>query len=153
MIVAPLALDRFDDDGANVDVGLLYEVADLALGHLFALDHVRFAFRFRKRKIDARTRDAGPIKFCKQIRLARIGIGQAHRVTAPPMESASEMQNLRAAFAVTCGHVLPYFPIHRRFQTILHGKRATVDEQITLERRQADYALKRRDKFSVTSRI
>jgi hypothetical protein len=67
------------------------------------------------------------------------------------MESATEMQNLRAAFAVTCGHVLPDFPIHRCLQTILHRKRAALDEQITLERRQTDDALKRRDKFSVAS--
>jgi hypothetical protein len=59
------------------------------------------------------------------------------------------MQNLRAAFAVTCGHVLPDFPIHRRLQTILHRKRAALDEQIMLERRQTDDALKRRYKFSV----
>src|SRR5262245_966795 len=153
MVVAAFALDWLDDDRANVDVALLDEVSDLALSLLFALDHVRFALRFRKRKINVRTRDARPIKFGKQIRLARIGVSQAHRVTAPPMESASEMQHLRAAFAVPRGHVLPYFPIHRRFQTILHGQRAAVDEQITLERRQTDDALKRRDKFSVTSRI
>jgi len=29
MIVAPLALDRLDDDGANVDVALFDEIADL----------------------------------------------------------------------------------------------------------------------------
>jgi len=151
MVVAALALDRLDNDGANVDVALLDEVADLALGFLFALDYVRFAFRFRKRKINAGTRDPGPIKFRKLIRLARVGVSQAHRVTAPPMESAPEMQNLRAAFAVTSGHVLPNFPIHRRLQTILHGQRTAVDEQITLERRQTDYALEGRYEFSVAS--
>src|SRR5215471_2809004 len=61
MVVAPLALDRLDDNGANVDVTLLNEIADLALRSLFAFDHVRFAFRFRQRKIDAWTRDTGPI--------------------------------------------------------------------------------------------
>src|SRR4029077_18869833 len=101
MIVAAFALDRLDDNRANVDVALLDELADLALGFLFALDHVGLALRFRQRKIDRRTRDTGPIKFREQIRLPRIGIGQAHRVTAPPMESASEMQNLRATFAMT----------------------------------------------------
>src|SRR6185436_8697011 len=104
-----LALDRLDDNRANVDVALLDELADLALGFLFTLDHVRFAFRFRQRKIDVRTRDTWPIEFRKQIRLTRIGISQAHRITGPPMERMSEMQNLGAAFAVTCGHVLPDF--------------------------------------------
>src|SRR5262249_41737884 len=97
MIVAALALDRLDDDGANVDVALLDEVANLALGLLFAFSHVRLTLRFRQREIDARTRDTGPIKFRKQIRLTRVGIRQAHRVTGPPMKSAPEMQNLRAA--------------------------------------------------------
>src|SRR5262249_50126126 len=114
MIVAPLTLDRFDDDGADVDVALFDELADLALGFWFALDHVRFALRFRNRKIDGRTRDAGPIKFRKQIRLARVSVGQAHRVTATPVKGAPEMQNLRAAFAVTCAHVLADLPIHCR---------------------------------------
>src|SRR5438874_12202693 len=60
MVVAPLALDRLDDNRANVDVALLDEIVDLALGLLFSLDYVGFAFRFRQRKIDVRTRDARP---------------------------------------------------------------------------------------------
>src|SRR5437773_10179660 len=73
MVVAPLALDRLDDNRAYVEVALLDELPDLALGLLFALDHVRLAFRFRRREIDVRTRPAGAIKFRKQIRLTRIG--------------------------------------------------------------------------------
>jgi hypothetical protein len=42
------------------------EVANLALGFLFALDHVRLAFRFRQRKIDGRTRDAGQSNFANK---------------------------------------------------------------------------------------
>src|SRR5262245_1029816 len=67
MIVATFALDRLDDDGADVDVALLDEVADFALGLLFALDHIRLTLGFWQAKIDGRTRDAGPIKFRKQI--------------------------------------------------------------------------------------
>ena len=52
MIVAAFALDRLDDDGADVDLALVDEVADLALGFLLALDHIGFALRFRQRKID-----------------------------------------------------------------------------------------------------
>src|SRR6266436_7728873 len=153
MIVASLALDRLDNNRANVDVALLNEITDLALGFLFPLNHVRLAFRFRQRKIDGWTRNAGPIEFRKQIRFTRIGIGQAHRVTGPSMERMPEMQNLCAAFAVTRSHVLPDFPIHRCLQTILHRKRAALDEQITLEWRQTKDALKRRHKFSVPSRV
>src|SRR4029450_13213582 len=60
-----------------------------------------------------------------------------------------EMHTLGAAFPMTCGHVLADFPIHRCLQTILHRKRAALDEQITLERRQTDDALKRSYEFSV----
>src|ERR1043166_7054136 len=107
MVIASLALDRLDDDGTNIDVALLDKVEDLALGLLFTLDHVRLALRFRQREIDGRTGDARPIKFRKQIRFARIGIGQAHRVTAPAMKCVTEMKNLRAARARAASHVLP----------------------------------------------
>src|SRR5215211_3286550 len=119
MIIAALPLDGLDNNGANVDVTLLDEVADFAFRLLFTRDYVRLTLGFGQREIEARTGDAGPVKFSKQIRLARIGIGQTHRVTGPPMKSALEMQNLRAAFATTCGHVLADFPIHRCLQTIL----------------------------------
>ena len=46
MIVTALALDRLDDDGANVDLALLDKLADLALGFRLALDHIGFALRF-----------------------------------------------------------------------------------------------------------
>src|SRR5437016_7298703 len=71
MIVASFALDRLDNNRANVDVALLNEITDLALGFLFPLNHVRLAFRFRQRKIDGWTRNAGPIEFREQIRLTR----------------------------------------------------------------------------------
>ena len=48
MIVTALALNRLDDDGADVDVALVNEVTNLALGLLFPLNHVRFAVRFRQ---------------------------------------------------------------------------------------------------------
>ena len=55
MIIAAFALDRLDDDGANVDLALLDEFVDLALRGRFAPNHVGFTLRFRQRKIDART--------------------------------------------------------------------------------------------------
>ena len=91
MIVTALALNRLDDDGADVDVALVNEVTNLALGLLFSLNHVRFALRFRQRKIDVWTRHARPIKLCKQIGLARIGVREAHGVTAAPVKSPAEM--------------------------------------------------------------
>ena len=52
MIITAFALDRLDDDGADVDAALIDEVANFALGFLFARDHIGFALRFRQRKID-----------------------------------------------------------------------------------------------------
>src|SRR2546428_13636476 len=48
MIVAALALDRFDDQRANIDPALLNELADLTLGFLFPFEHIGFALRFRQ---------------------------------------------------------------------------------------------------------
>ena len=47
MVIASLALDRFDNNRANIDPALLDKLANLALGFLFPLDHIRFALRFR----------------------------------------------------------------------------------------------------------
>ena len=112
MIVAAFALDRLNDNGADVDPPLVDEVPDLALGFLFARNYVSFALRFRQRKIDVRTRNAGPIEFCEQIRLARVGIREAHRVAASPVKRTAEMQNLRAALP------FPAAMFFRTFQSI-----------------------------------
>src|SRR5437773_2718512 len=63
MIVTALSLDWLDDDGADVDVALIDEVADFALRFLLARNHVSFALRFRQRKIDVWARHAWPIEF------------------------------------------------------------------------------------------
>src|ERR1700694_3086232 len=65
------------------------------------------------------------------------------------MESVTEMQYLGAALAITRGHVLAHFPIHRRLQTIFDRERAAFDEQVALKRRQSHHARKRVDKLSV----
>src|SRR5262249_42778774 len=149
MVVTALALDRLDDNGANVDVALLDELVNLALSLLFTLNHVGFPLRCRQRKIEARTRHTRPVEFGEQIRLAWISVRNAHGVTAPPVKCVTEMQKLGAALAMTSSYVLAHFPIHRGFQTILDRKRATLDKQITSQRRQPDDALERRHKFSV----
>ena len=153
MIVAAFALDRFDDDGADVDLAPVDELTNLSLRFLFALDHIRFALRFGQREIDVRTQNARPIEFSEQIRLARIGIGETHRVAAAAVKRVSKMQNLRAALPMTGRHVLANFPIHRRFQTIFDRKRAAFDKQIAFQRAQTDHALERFHKFGVAFRV
>jgi len=63
------------------------------------------------------------------------------------------MQNLRAAFTMTGGHVLADLPVHGRLQTIFDRKRASFDKQITLQRRQADHALERPHELRVAFRV
>src|SRR5581483_1313136 len=84
-----------------------------------------------------------------QIRLTRIGIRQAHGVTAAAMKSPTEMQNLCSSFSTAGSHVLSHLPVHRCLQTILDRQRAALDEKITLQPRETDHALKGLDKFGV----
>src|SRR5260370_40868366 len=111
MIVAAFALNWLDDDGADVDLTLVDELTDLSLRFFLALDHIRFALRFGQREIDVRTRNARPLEFSEQIRLARIGIGKTHRVAAAPAKRLARMQSLRAALARAGAHVLASFLI------------------------------------------
>src|SRR5207249_11636223 len=52
MIVTALSLDWLDDDGADVDVALIDEVADFPLRFLLARNHVSFALRSGQRATD-----------------------------------------------------------------------------------------------------
>ena len=99
------------------------------------------------------TRHARPIEFGEQVRLARIGVRQAHGVAAPSVKCVTKMQDLGAALAVTSSHVLAHLPIHRRFQAILDRERAAFDKKVAFQGRQTDHALERRHKFSVAVRI
>src|SRR5258705_13707902 len=58
MIVAALALDRLNDDGADVDLALVDKIANLPLRVRFAPNYIGFALRFRQRKINARAGNA-----------------------------------------------------------------------------------------------
>src|SRR5438067_13448251 len=98
MVIAALALDRLDDDGRDVDLILVDVRLDLLLGFLLALDYVCLALRFRQGKINGGTGNARPNELREQIRLARIGIRQAHGVTGASVESVTEMQDFGAAF-------------------------------------------------------
>ena len=69
------------------------------------------------------------------------------------MEGAPEMQNFGPTFATTGRHVFAHFPIHRRFQRVLDRERATLDQKVTIKRRESGHARKRVDKFGITFRI
>src|SRR5882724_11248065 len=101
MVIAALALDRLNDNGADVDLVLADVRPDFLLRLLLTRDHIGFALRFWQRKINARTRNARPIELGEQIRFARIGVGKAHGVTAASVKRVTKMQNLRAALPMT----------------------------------------------------
>src|ERR1700719_2613548 len=153
MVVSSLALNRLDDDRADVDLALVDERSDLLLRFLFTLDHVTFPGRFRQRKIQLRSRNARPIEFSEQIGLARIGISQTHGVASAAVKSVTEMQNLRAALAATGRHVFEHLPIHRRFQAVFDRERTAFDEKIAIKWWQTHNACKGFHKFSVRFRV
>src|SRR5438874_5647386 len=63
MIVTAFALDRLNDNRADVNPSLIDEVTDLAFGFLFACYHIGLALRCRQRKITVWIRDARRIEF------------------------------------------------------------------------------------------
>ena len=69
------------------------------------------------------------------------------------MKGATEVQNLRTAFAMTRRHVFAHLPIHRRLQAILDCQRAALDEKIMFQRPQTDDALEGFYKLRISLRI
>jgi hypothetical protein len=66
--------------------------------------------------------------------LVRIGVRQAHRIAAPPVEGAFKVDDLRPPFPAAGGEVLPDLPIHGRLESVFHRQRAPFDEEVTLQR-------------------
>ena len=139
MVVAALTLDRLDDDGGDIRGFLREDVADLFQRQLFLLDDGLLALGRRQREIQARGDDARPGELGEIGDLARVGVRQTHRVTAAPVEGALEMDDLRAAFAAPGGEVLPDLPVHRGFESVLHGHGAAFDEEVAVQRRHAHH--------------
>src|SRR5438105_15063861 len=112
MIVAAFALDRLYDDRRDVDAALGDELHDLLLALFLARDHVLRPVWFGQREIDGRIGNARPVELREQIGLARIGVREAHRITAAAMKGLAEMQNLRAAFPSSRRDIFADLPIH-----------------------------------------
>src|SRR5207248_2448987 len=94
--------------------------------------------------------NARPVELREQIGLARIGVREAHRVTAPAMKRPAKMQDLGAAFPPPGRNILADLPIHRGLECVLDGESAAFDKKIALERRQRRYSQEGLDKFSVS---
>src|ERR1035441_797173 len=93
MVVAALALDRLDDDGRDI-LGFLCEyLTNLFEGQLLFLDDHLVALGRRQREIQTRRNDSRPRELREISNLARVGVRQTHRVTAPPVERAFEMDD------------------------------------------------------------
>src|SRR3954464_9823474 len=80
MVVAAFTLNRFDDDGGNIDAAFSNELHDLLLRFLFSLDYFIESICFGKCEVDAGGGNTRPIEFGEEVRLPRIGIGQTHGV-------------------------------------------------------------------------
>src|SRR6266480_4472733 len=153
MVIPALALDRLNDDGADVDLAFINKFSDLTFRFLFAVDYVAFLLRFGQSEVDARARNPWPIELGEQIRFARIRVRQAHGVTRAPVKGVTEMQNLSIALAITGAHVLAHLPIHRCLQAIFDRERAAFNEQVALERPEANDPRKSFYKFRVAFRV
>src|SRR6476646_10131195 len=114
MIVAAFPLDRFDYDRGDVGPAFIDELPNFRFRFFLALNHIAFALIFREGKIDCWIGNPRPVEFGEQIRLARVGIRQAHGVTGTTMKGVAKMQNLGATFAATSRHIFANLPIHRR---------------------------------------
>src|SRR5207247_6227817 len=109
-----LPLSRFDYDRGDVGPAVIDESPDFRFLFLLALNHIAFALIFREEKIDCWIGNPWPVELGEQIRLAWVGIGQAHGVTGTTMKGVAKMQNLGATFAATSRHVFANLPIHGR---------------------------------------
>ena len=140
MVVAALALDRLDDDGGDVGGFLREDVADLFQGELFFLDDRRLALGGRQGEVQARGDNARPGELGEVGDLARVGVRQAQRIAAAPVEGALEVDDFGPAFAASGGEVLPDLPVHGGLEGVLDGEGAAFDEEVTVQRRHAHHA-------------
>src|SRR5437868_15014479 len=101
MIVAPFSLDRFDYDRGDVGPAFIDECPNFRFRFFLALNHIAFALIFREGKIDCWIGNPRPVELGEQIRLARIGIGQAHGITGTTMKCVAKLQNVGDSFAMT----------------------------------------------------
>ena len=126
---------------------------DFLLRFLSRRDHVALGRSFSGKEKSMFGSETRPIELGEVIGLARVGVGQAHGVTAAPVKRLAEMQNFRAAFAAPRGQVLPDLPIHGGLERVFNGEGAALDEEVALERRQTRDAHERLHKFRVGGRV
>ena len=153
MIIAALALDRLNDDRGDVHSFGGKHVADFFLGNLFFRDDISEAFLFRQGEVQHRCADARPGELSEVLNLARVGVGQAHRVTGTTVERMFEMDDLRATFAMTGSDVLANLPIHRSLEGVLDRERAAINEKVAGQFRQRDDARERFDERGKLRRV
>src|SRR2546426_12770975 len=103
MVVTAFALNWLNDDRGNIGAFPCQHSANLLLRMFFVFDDGLGAPGWWQRKIQDRRCDAGPGKFGEMINLARVGIGQAHGVTAAAMERAFEMDDFRPPLTAARG--------------------------------------------------
>src|SRR5450830_803048 len=130
MVVAPLALDRLDDEGRDVVFSL--PKGGLDLGDRLILEGFHpFQDGFRHRERELRTGDSGPVEFREVLRLSRIGrVRQGERVPGAAVERVPEMEDLvPLLLPKTLREVFPDLPVKGRLESVLDGDGAPFDEE------------------------
>ncbi len=130
MVVAPLGLDRLDDEGRHVvavlDEGLLHLCERELLDLLHALD-----LRPVDGEAELRVDDARPRELREVHRLARVGgVRQGEGVAGPPVEGLLEVDDLLPHLPpVPLPEVLAHLPVEGGLQRVLDADRAPLDEE------------------------
>ncbi len=123
MVVAALPLDGFGDEARDVVGALgecgacLVERAVLRLGDVAAVAQIGRV-------------DSGPVELREACGLHRVGVGERHRVSAPPVERLGQMQYRASEAGVeSAGLVEAALPVERGLESVLDGERTAVDEE------------------------
>jgi hypothetical protein len=122
-------------------------------GELLFLDDGGLTLGGWQGEVQARSDNAGPGELGEVGDLARVGVCQAQRVAAAPVEGAYEVDDFGPALAASGGEVLPDLPIHGGLEGVLDGQGAAFDEEVTLKGRHAHHAGEVTDKSGVLNSI
>ena len=143
MAVAAFALHRLDDDRRDL-VGPLGE-RRARVGEDLGLEGVQpRVLGGVQGELDRRRVEARPVELREVHRLARIGVGQAHRVAGAAVEGAPEVHDLRALlFLEALAEVAPDLPVEGDLQRVFHGEAAAVHEEEVLHVVRAGDAVER----------
>ena len=129
VVVAPFALNRFDNNGGNIVRRGVKRRLDLADGlGLQRLGGINGAVILGE--LHGGMGDPGPVKLRIVERFAGIGrVGEAHGVTGAAVKAAFEMHDPAPPLPFAGGDIFAHLPVERRFQTVFDGQTAPFNEK------------------------